>query len=177
MKHWTTIAALCCLTLLLATGCRSTEKVTTTAPPADTTTTQPGEVIPPAPVVKPKPEFTTITFSGEADGISFNGQLRMAKDSVIWCSFSKIIELGRAMATRDSVWVRIPLIGRDDAGDYGMVKRLTGASLTYDQLQGILLSDNPEEEIRRLAKRLGYDVTVRIKRKERVNSLTFPFNK
>lgn len=164
MRHWMTAAALCCLTLLLVTACRSTEKTATTAPAATTTPT-------------PRTEYTTMTFSGEAEGVSFSGQLRMAKDSVIWCSFSKIIELGRAMATRDSVWVRIPLIGRDDAGDYGMVKRLTGASLTYDQLQGILLSDNPEEEIRRLAKRLGYDVTVRIKRKERVNSLTFPFNK
>lgn len=177
MKHWTTIAALCCLTLLLATGCRSTEKVTTTAPPAADTTTQPGEVMPPAPVVKPKPEFTTITFSGEADGISFNGQLRMAKDSVIWCSFSKIIDLGKAMATPDSVWVSIPLLGQNKAGDYSLVKRLTGVSVTYDELQAILTGEDPEGEIRRLAKRMGHDVTVRIKRRERVDKLTFPFSK
>lgn len=164
MRHWTLVAALSCLTLILATGCRSTEE--SLATPAEG-----------RPVVKPKPEYTQMTFSGEAEGVSFNGQLRMAKDSVIWCSFSKIIDLGRAMATRDSVWLRIPLLGRYEAGDYTMVKRLTGTSVTYDQLQAILLSDNPEGEIRRLAKRMGYDVTVRIKRRERVDRLTFPFNK
>ena len=57
------------------------------------------------------------------------------------------------------------------------VKRLTGASVTYDELQAILLSDKPEEGIRRLAKRMGLDVTVRIKKRERVDGLTFPFNK
>ena len=118
-----------------------------------------------------------MNFSGEAEGVSFNGQMRMAKDSIIWCNFSKIIDLGRAMATPDSVWVNIPLLGRNQAGDYAMVKRLTGASVTYDELQAILLSDKPEEGIRRLAKRMGLDVTVRIKKRERVDGLTFPFNK
>ena len=177
MKHWTTIAALCCLTLLLATGCRSTEKVTTTAPPADTTTTQPGEVMPPAPVVKPKPEFTTITFSGEADGISFNGQLRMAKDSVIWCNVSKIFDVGRAMATPDSVWLRAPLLGRNESGDYSMVKKKTGVDISFAELQAILESDDAEQRIAKLARRLGYNATIKIKKREKVDSLTFPFKK
>lgn len=166
MRHWTTVAALCCLTLLLVIGCRSTEK----------TATSPSEE-PPAAVAKPKPEYTSMTFSGEAEGISFNGQLRMAKDSVIWCTFSKIIDLGRAMMTPDSVWIRVPLIGRNDAGDYGMVRRLTGVSVTYNEIQTILLGDDPEEGIRRLAKRMGYNVKVRIKKRERVDRLTFPFDK
>lgn len=160
MRHWITIAVLGCLTLLLATGCHSTEKATSTAPE-----------------MRQPREYYTMNFSGEADGIGFSGQLRMAKDSVIWCNFSKIIDLGRAMATRDSVWVKIPLLNRNDCGDYGMVKRLTGVSVTYDELQSIVLSDNAEERIRNLARRMGYDVTVRIKRRERVESLTFPFNK
>ena len=101
----------------------------------------------------------------------------MAKDSVIWCNFSKIIDLGRALATPDSVWVRIPLLGNNHAGDYGMVKRLTGVSTSFAELQAIVLSDNAEEEIRRLAQRMGHDVKVRIKKRERVTSLTFPFNK
>ena len=158
------VAALGCLTLLLATGCSSTEKT------AKSTEEE-------RPVVKPKPEYTSMTFSGEAEGVSFNGQLRMAKDSVIWCTFSKFIDLGRAMMTPDSVWVKIPLIGRNDAGDYSMVRRLTGVSVTYDEIQAILLSDDPEEGIRRLAKRMGYNVKVRIKKRERVDRLTFPFEK
>ena len=146
--------------VLLITGCRSSEKTPSTPPE----------------VYQPR-EYISMNFSGEADGIGFSGQLRMAKDSVIWCNFSKIIDLGRAMATQDSVWVRIPLLNRNESGDYGMVKRLTGISVTYDELQSIVLSDNAEERIRNLARRMGHDVTVRIKRRERVESLTFPFNK
>ena len=133
---------------VLMTGCRSTEKV---AAPSSTAR-----------------EYYTMNFSG---------QLRMAKDSVIWCNFSKIIDLGRALATPDSVWVRIPLLGNNHAGDYGMVKRLTGVSTSFAELQAIVLSDNAEEEIRRLAQHMGHDVKVRIKKRERVTSLTFPFNK
>ena len=110
------------VTVALTVGCRSTEKTAATTPAATR-------------------EFYTMNFSGEAEGVSFNGQMRMAKDSIIWCNFSKIIDLGRAMATPDSVWVNIPLLGRNQAGDYAMVKRLTGASVTYDELQAILLSD------------------------------------
>lgn len=145
------------MAVVLVTGCRSTEK--TVATPST------GR------------EYYTMNFSGEVDGIAFSGQMRMATDSIIWCNFSKIIDLGRAMATRDSVWVSIPLINRHEAGDYAMVKRLTGVSVTYDELQSIVLSDNAEEKIRHLAQRMGHDVKVRIKRRERVASLTFPFNK
>lgn len=143
--------------MVLATSCRSTEKTAATTPTAR--------------------EYYMMNFNAEADGISLNGQLRMAKDSVIWCNFTKIIEVGRAMATSDSVWLRIPLLGRNDAGDYRMVERVAGVKVTFDQLQAIVLSDNAEEEIRRLAKRMGHDVTVRIKKRERVDKLTFPFNK
>ena len=145
------------MAVLLTTGCSSTEKATATPSTGR--------------------EYLTMNLSGEAEGVSFTGQLRMAKDSVIWCSFSKFIDLGRAMATPDSVWVRIPLLGSNQAGDYTMVKRLTGVSTNFSELQAILLSDNAEEEIHRLAKRMGYDVTVRIKKREQVESLTFPFNK
>ena len=157
MKKSFIIGLMMVVAAVLMTGCRSTENL---AAPSSTAR-----------------EYYTMNFSGEADGIGFSGQLRMAKDSVIWCNFSKIIDLGRAMATPDSVWVNIPLLGRNQAGDYAMVKRLTGASVTYDELQAILLSDKPEEGIRRLAKRMGLDVTVRIKKRERVDGLTFPFNK
>lgn len=142
--------------VMLATGCRSSEKASKSSV---------------------QREYLTMNFSGEADGLSFTGQLRMATDSVIWCNLSKFIEVGRAMATKDSVWVRIPLLGRNDAGDYRMVERITGVKVTFDQLQAILLGNNTEEEIRRLAKRMGHDVTVRIKKRERVDKLTFPFNK
>jgi hypothetical protein len=157
MKKSFIIGLMMVVATVLVTGCRSTEKVTATS--------------------STEREYLTMNFSGQADGIGFNGQLRVAKDSIIWCNFSKIIDLGRAMATPDSVWVDIPLLNRHDAGTYAMVKRLTGTSVTFDELQAIVLSDNAEERIHLLAQRMGHDVTVRIKKREHVDKLTFPFNK
>lgn len=143
-------------TVAVATGCRSTEKASKSSV---------------------QREYLSMNISGEADGVSFTGQVRMAKDSVIWCSLSKFIELGRAMATRDSVWVQVPMLGRREAGDYATVKQRTGVGMTFGELQAILLSDKAEEEIQRLAQRMGHSVTVRIKSRQRVDKLTFPFNK
>ena len=159
MKHLV-LSLAACLLLLLATSCRSSR-------PAATTTTVPSE---------PR-TYTLITLAGEVDGFSFNGQVRMAKDSVIWCNISKLVELGRAMATPDSVWLRAPLLGRNDAGDYRMVKRRTGLDISFADLQDILEADDAEQRIANLARRFGVALTVKIKKRERVDTLTFPFRK
>jgi hypothetical protein len=159
MKHLV-LSLAACLLLLLATSCRSSR-------PAATTTTVPSE---------PR-TYTLITLAGEVDGFSFNGQVRMAKDSVIWCNVSKIFDLGRAMATPDSVWLHAPLLGRHDAGDYRMVKRETGIDISFAELQSLLESDDAEQRLVSFARRLGHTATVKIKKRERVQHLTFPFEK
>lgn len=146
---------------LTVTGCRSVK-------PAGPT---------PTPQEEETHDYTVMAFSGTVDGMSVSGQVRMDRDKVIWCSVSKIIELGRAMATPDSVWVRIPVAGRYQQGDYKDLGRLAGQKLSFADLQAILESDDPEERIRELAQRFDVSLTVKITRKEKVQKLTFPFNK
>ena len=144
---------------LMATGCRSTRVATTPTPPTAAT------------------EYTVITFDATVDGVTVNGQVRMAKDSLIWCNATKIIELGRGMATPDSVWVRIPLMGRYETGDYNRVKQLTGLKTSFAELQEILESDDIEARMEGLARRLGHTAKVKLKRRTRAEKLTFPFTK
>ena len=161
-NHRHTRYLLMLLTLALLTGCRSSQPTTAPKTGGDKPWT---------------PQYTTMTFSGEADGISFSGQVRMAKDSVIWCNVSKIFDVGRAMATPDSVWLRAPLLGRNESGDYSMLKKKTGVDISFAELQAILESDDAEQRIAKLARRLGYNATIKIKKREKVDRLTFPFKK
>ncbi|MBR1549505.1 MAG: DUF4292 domain-containing protein [Bacteroidales bacterium] len=155
--------ALLALTLLalVATGCRSTRPT-----PA------------PTPVVTPtESQYTVMTFSGTVEGISVSGQVRMEHGKVIWCSVSKFIELGRAMATPDSLWVRATMMDLDRKGDYRDLERLSGRRIAFADLEAILLSDDADERIAALGRQLGYNVQVHITRREKADRLTFPFNK
>jgi hypothetical protein len=117
-----------------------------------------------------------MTFTGEVEGVSVNGQLRVAHDSVMWLSVNKVVELGRAMATVDSVWLRAPLMGRDDALDYADLQRLARTRITYDDLQSIALADDAEARIAALARQLGFSADIQITRRQ-VEHLTFPYPK
>lgn len=156
--------------VLLATllvGCRSTKKLAPATPPE-----------PAVEAVAPQPRtYTVMTFTGEVEGISVSGQLRLAQDSAMWLSVNKLIEVGRAMCTPDSLWLRAPLLGRDDAMDYATLRQLTGVTVTYDELQQTALADDAEERIARLAQRLGVAATVRITQRRQVERLSFPYPK
>ena len=80
---------------MLLASCHSTKEVTLPPPPPSPRT----DAAPAMPCEK-----TVTNFTASVDGMSVNGQLRMANDSVMWLSITKIIELGRALATPDSVW-------------------------------------------------------------------------
>lgn len=144
---------------LTTVGCRSTQGVSSTPQQAE------------------RHDYTVMTFTGTVDGMSVSGQVRMDRDKVIWCSVSKFIEVGRAMATPDSVWVKAPLLGQDRKGNYNDLSRVAKAPLTFADLQGILESDDAERRIEELARRLDITMQVRITRREKVESLSFPFNK
>lgn len=155
------------LVLLLAAGCHGSRKVVQTTPPE-----------PPATVTVPAHcEYTAINFTGAAQGMSVNGQLRVAKDSAMWLSMTKIVEVARALATRDSVWLRAPMLGFDTVTDYQTLSRKLHRRITYDDLQAIALDPNAEERIVELARLLGFDASVRFTQRRRPESLTFPFPK
>lgn len=152
---------------LLVVGCRSTKPATVTKP------TPAAEV----PSETPKRCYTAISFDGEVEGITVNGQVRIAQDSVIWLSVTKVIEMGRAMCTPDSLWLRSPLMGRDDAMDYPTLQRLTGVKVTFGELQATALADDAEERIARMAAQLGFTARIRITQRREVEQLTFPYTK
>ncbi len=153
--------------LLLLSGCRSTK----TAAPSS----QPEAVAEGTPR-----ECMVMNFTAEAEGLSFNGQLRVAKDSLMWMNGSKILEIGRALASPDSVWVSVPLMQRYFAGTYADLRRATSVNVTFDELQRIAFSDEEEmaRKISQIARRMGYaDVKVKVTSRQRVEKLTFPFRK
>ena len=155
--------------VLLLAGCHGTKRAARTIEP------------PAAPVEEPaapqKRTYTVVTFDATVEGVTVNGQLRMAEDSAMWVSVSKIIEVGRAMCTPDSLWLRAPLLGRDDALDYAALRRLTGKDITFAEMQQIATADDAEERIAALARQLGFDATVRITARRRVERLSFPYTK
>ena len=57
------------------------------------------------------------------------------------------------------------------------MSRVAKTPLTFADLQGILESDDAERRIEELARRLDITMQVRITRREKVENLSFPFNK
>ena len=149
---------------LLAVGCRSTRQAATA----------PVEVAAPA---APQRQLTVITFTAIVEGVSASGQMRVAEDSVMWISVNKLIELGRAMATPDSVWVTTTFGDHNFAGSYDDLQRLTKRRITFDEMQAMAMADDGGEQISRLAANLGFNATVYITGRRKVDRLTFPFKK
>lgn len=149
---------------LLAVGCRSTRQAATA----------PVEVAAPQ---APQRQLSVITFTAIVEGISASGQMRVAEDSVLWVSVNKLIELGRAKATKDSVWVTTTFGDHHFAGSYDDLQRLTKRRITFDEMQAMAMADDGGEQISRLAASLGFNATVYITGRRKVDRLTFPFKK
>lgn len=167
MNRRHTLLLLLATTLLTVAACRShreTASSSPTPPPSD------------APSSETR-QFTVISFTGTVEGLSVSGQVRMAKDSIIWCSVTKLLEVGRAMATPDSVWVRSTLLGINEAGTFRQAQHKAKINLSFSQIQDMLESDDAEQRLSDLARQLGHPATVRITRRQQVDHLSFPFNK
>ena len=163
MKRYSYILVIVAVALL-AVGCRSTRQAATA----------PVEVAAPA---APQRQLSVITFTAIVEGISASGQMRVAEDSVLWVSVNKLIELGRAKATKDSVWVTTTFGDHHFAGSYDDLQRLTKRRITFDEMQAMAMADDGGEQISRLAASLGFNATVYITGRRKVDRLTFPFKK
>jgi len=150
---------------LLAVGCRSTRQATTTAPATVAAT------------VAPQRQMSVITFTAIVNGFSASGQMRIAEDSVLWVSVNKLVELGRAMATPDSLWLTTTFGDHSFAGSYDDLQRLTNRYITFDDMQAMALADDAGEQISQLAASLGFNATVYVTGRRKVNKLAFPFKK
>ena len=154
---------------LLAFGCHTARK-TPRAP-------EPVTQAPEPPEQEPKRFYSVILFEGEVEGVNVNGQLRVAEDSAMWISVVKLIEMGRAMCTPDSLWLHAPLLGHEDALDYAGLKRMTGVSLTYDELQQTVMAPDAEARLARMAQQLGMKANIHITQRRQVEHLSFPYPK
>ena len=136
---------------------------------------------PPAPRTDAAPtvpcEKTVTNFTAAVDGISINGQLRVANDSVMWLSITKIVELGRALATPDSVWITAPILNKHFAGTYADLSRRVKQQVDFQTLQSIANDENAEQLIESLASGMGYNARVRFISRRKVDKLSFPFVK
>lgn len=126
---------------------------------------------------EPQREYSVVNFTATVQGISANGQMRLAQDSAIWVSVTKLLEVGRALATVDSVWVSAPVFGIYFAGNYRDLSKRVGRTVTFAELQQIATSPDAEQRIVRLATELGFDANVAITGRRRAERLTFPFRK
>lgn len=90
----------------------------------------------------------TAKFSAEYENkgqtTSFNGQIRIRKDSVIWLSFSPAlgIEVFRMMLTQDSVKFINRMNSTFFIGDYGYVNRYLNTNIDFDILQSFLTGND-----------------------------------
>ncbi len=156
-------------------GCRSARHAAVTNQPQQPDTT----IVPPTlPDVPSQPrQLSVISFTAIVEGTSVSGQVRIAHDSLIWLSVTKIIELGRAMATPDSVWVTVPIANKRFAGNYHDVERHSKQPVNFAMLQEIATADDAEERIEAMARTMGLTAKVRITKRQQVQRLTFPFQK
>lgn len=168
--------------LLLTAGCSITRKSTK---PADngsqatatspTTTENPSGTPTPElpPIYKPKKEFTS-NFTCTTQGVTVNGQLRMKEDSVIWACASKVIELGRARLTQDSVLVYAKVVGRSFSGTYADIYRRYHYRTNFDELYAMLTAPDAEAQILALLAKFKVDATLKLSPWKEAENLTFP---
>ena len=150
------------LTALTATSCRIHREATHARPATPTTGNATDPDSPPAYV----PQYYTAKFTCTTQGITANGQLRLQPDSVLWAYASKIIELGRACLTPDSVVVY--------AGTYADLYRRFGYRTNFEEVVKMATADDAEAQIATLLRSLNLDATVKLEPWQKAETLNFP---
>jgi len=113
-------------------------------------------------------------FTVQAMGMNANGQMRMQQDSVIWVSASKIVELGRAKVTPDSVIVYAKLMNACFRGTYEDVYNRFHWRTDFRQLSEMVTAEDAAQQIAQLAARFGITATITLEPWKRVSNTTFP---
>lgn len=86
-------------------------------------------------------DFQTFSasFSCEIQGISANGLLRIDRDSIIWLTLNKIVELGRLKATPDSLLAYLKITNQYVRLSFPEMKSQMGVDMDFATLQSVLL--------------------------------------
>lgn len=122
------------------------------------------------------PRYYTTNFTCTTQGVTANGQMRMQPDSIVWASVSKILELGRARLTPDSVVVYVKITGSCFRGTYADLYRRFHYRTSFAEVTKMLMSDNAEKQIADIIKAFDLDAEVTMEPWKRADRLTFPFS-
>ena len=161
-KIASTLLPLALAALLLASACCSQRQLAEDPAPV-----QPQRVHP----------YRTANFTCAVAGTTVNGQIRLAEDSIIWASASKVVELGRAVATPDSVIVYAKVMGSCFRGTYDDLYRRFWALEAYGaayNLQEMLTAPDADARLQSLARRFGVAAEVRIQPWRESKEASFP---
>lgn len=121
------------------------------------------------------PRTLSSTFSCDAQGVRVNGLLRIQKDSIIWATASKIIELGRVKLTPDSIWVYVKIDNSFYANDYSQIAKILGRDIDYYQIQDMLIASATRQASFQLPIKEQH-IQISFNRITYPHQLTFPFS-
>ena len=173
-KRLSITALVVALLALSMTGCRSHRDAARSNP----TATPAGTVTPVTPDAPPAyvPKYYTTNFTCTTQGITAKGQLRLQPDSVLWASASKIIELGRARLTRDSVVVYAKVANSCFRGTYVDLYRRFHYRTSFDEVVKMVTADDAQPQIANLLMSMNIDATVAMEPWQQSSALTFPLS-
>ncbi|MBR1834230.1 MAG: DUF4292 domain-containing protein [Bacteroidales bacterium] len=146
---------------LVAAGCRSQRDGTTTGNASTPTATS--------------ARLYTANFSVSTNGLSANGQMRMMEDSIIWISASKVLELGRAKFTPDSVMVYAVVMNRYFKGTYDELYQRFQLRTDFKTLSETVRSADAGTRLAEMARPYGIEATIVMEPWKEMQDLTFPF--
>lgn len=137
------------LAILCLAGCRSHKELSR----KDNGNTG-RDTVPVATTDAPRPErldtlananYSTLqaNFRCSVQNIAVNGQLRMAKDSIIWGSINKVIELGRMRLTPDRAQAYAKMMGLKYDFSYSKIQQQWGIDIDFATLQALIVGNCP----------------------------------
>jgi hypothetical protein len=86
----------------------------------------------------------SVNYTNKGESNSFNGQLRILRDSVIWLSFTPLlgIEVFRIIITNDSVKFINRINNTYFSGDYDYVNKFLNTNIDFDVLQSFMIGND-----------------------------------
>ena len=87
-------------------------------------------------------DWFSAKFTIKTGDLSASGQIRMRKDSVIWVSVVKFIEIARIKLTPDSLFFHNKIQNEYYAGDYAFLKKNFGIEMDFALLESLLTGND-----------------------------------
>lgn len=125
------------------------------------------------------PKLMQANFTCEVEGLKVTCQARMSRDSLIWVSAYKVIDLGRAVLTPDSVLVYIKMNNSYYRCDYKYLESKFGVKTNYAMLQEALVQATQKPSTMTIpirSSQINTDARLKFDAATFPEKLTFPFS-